>query len=162
MLDASTSFTDVVAGPYASVIGFLSATVDEVAIYRKVLTSAEIARHFVNRISPGGGSGSVPYTVAENPSIVPREGTLTVAGLPIQVTQGGRDCFSVSPQTVSLSASGGSGSLGVSALESSCGWTAGSDAAWLALDTASGSGAGQVIYTAAANTTAIVRRLTPP
>ena len=156
LLDASTSFTDVVAGPYASVIGFLSATVDEVAIYRKVLTSAEIAvTSSTGYLLAAGVAAS--RTRWQNPWIVPREGTLTVAGLPIQVTQGGRDCFSVSPQTVSLSASGGSGSLGVSALESSCGWTAGSDAAWLALDTASGSGAGQVIYTAAANTTAIVR-----
>jgi hypothetical protein len=119
-LDASTTYTDNVRPPSGFYIGTgiggpLTANVDEVAIYASVLTADRIAQHVALPVSPGGGSGRFTYTVAPNPSIEVRTGIVTVAGLDIPVTQAGRPCIDVAPETVSLASSGGSGALQVTA-----------------------------------------------
>jgi hypothetical protein len=58
--------------------------------------------------------------------------------------------YGVSPPTASVVASGGSGNIAVTTTDS-CQWTAQSNSAWLTLAGASGTGSGQVTYTAVAN-----------
>jgi hypothetical protein len=102
----------------------------------------------------GAGSGNVRYTVAANTGSQ-RTGTLTVAGTAVSFTQAAAapTCqLEVSPQTVSVGAAGNEDNIRVTASASSCGWTAVSNAPWITVGTASGSGSGNVRYTVAANT----------
>jgi hypothetical protein len=60
--------------------------------------------------------------------------------------------YSISPTSASFGASGGSGSVSVTA-PSGCSWTAGSNASWITITSgSSGSGNGTVSYSVAANT----------
>ena len=103
----------------------------------------------------GTGNGTVPYSVAANPSTSPRSGTLTVAGQTYTVTQAALSCtYSVSPTSQSVAASGGTGSTGITA-PAGCAWTGVSNnTSWLTVTSgASGSGNGTVAFSAAANPT---------
>ena len=61
--------------------------------------------------------------------------------------------YSIDPISAALPAAGGPGSVAVTASAADCGWTAVSNDAWITVDpgTASGTGAGTVNYTVAAN-----------
>jgi hypothetical protein len=59
--------------------------------------------------------------------------------------------YSISPTSASFTASGGTGSVGVTT-QSGCAWTATSGANWITFTPASGNGSGTVSYSAAANT----------
>ena len=100
----------------------------------------------------GSGGGTVTYTVTANSSTSSRTGTLTVAGQTFTVNQNGVGCtYTVSPTSAPWSASGGTGTVTVTA-PVGCGWTAASNASWLAVTAgSSGSGNGTVSYTVAAN-----------
>ena len=101
----------------------------------------------------GSGNGSVHYTIAANTSSTARNGTLTVAGQTITVTEAGGCSFAVSPTSQSLGWSGGQGSVTVTA-GSGCGWTAVSNVSWITVTSgASGTGNGTVNYTVASNNT---------
>ena len=101
----------------------------------------------------GSGNATVTYTAAANTGTTSRTGTMTVAGQTFTVTQPGAPCtFTISPTTSNFSASGGAGTVGITA-GTSCSWTATSSAAWLTISNgASGSGNGVVTYNVAANT----------
>jgi Putative binding domain, N-terminal/Viral BACON domain len=105
----------------------------------------------------GDGNGSVGFSVAANPGAA-RTGTLTIAGQPFTVMQDAvpATCtYVLSATTLSVPASAGTGSAGVTA-GSSCPWTATSNVSWIGITSgASGSGNGSVSFTIAANTGAL-------
>jgi hypothetical protein len=100
----------------------------------------------------GSGAGTVTFTVDPTPSSFPRSTTLSIAGQTFAVTQDGAPCSHVlSPSSVGLAASGGSGSFEVNTPEG-CTWSAASNDAWLHVTAgASGSGDGTVSFSADAN-----------
>jgi hypothetical protein len=102
----------------------------------------------------GSGNGAISYAVERSDNSDSREGTITVAGRTVVVTQAGTSptCVSeVSPTSESFASDGGSASVAVRA-SGSCGWEASSGASWLTItEGASGAGAGTVRYTVAAN-----------
>jgi hypothetical protein len=158
LVDGSTESTFNFHPTIPVTIGFItSGSVDEAAIYPSVLSATQVARHFVARGSTSGGNGRALFDVAANPTIEPRVGAVTVAGSVVPVTQSGRNCFDVNPQTIDLTSEGGAGTIGLLALDGACGWTAVSDASWLVLDGASGNGSADLHYTVPANGTPFTR-----
>ena len=101
----------------------------------------------------GTGLSSVNYTVAANTAAFARNGTLTVAGQTVVITQAAGSCaYSVSPTTVTVPSTGANNSISV-ITGSGCAWTAVSTASWITITSgASMSGLGSVNYTVAANT----------
>jgi len=102
----------------------------------------------------GTGSGPASFTAAANPTLSQRNGTVTVAGQTFTVTQAANTCtYSIAPTGQNVAAAGGTASTTVTASEATCAWTAVSNASWLTVDTASGTGSGPASFTAAANPT---------
>lgn len=100
----------------------------------------------------GTGNGTVNYSVAANTGTTPRTGTLTVAGQTFTVMQAAACTFAISPSSVSIPNSGGSGNVGVDTT-AGCAWTASSNAPWITITGGgSGTGDGTVNYLVAANT----------
>jgi len=99
----------------------------------------------------GTGSGSAGYTVNANNTNQQRQGTVTIAGQTLSVTQSAGTCqYQLTPQTVSVGNTGGSGTF---ELETGCAWTATSNASWVSFAPASGTGNTTISYTAEANPT---------
>jgi hypothetical protein len=97
------------------------------------------------------GSGAVSYSVAANPGPA-RTGTMTIAGQTFTVTQDSGCAFTISPTTRNHTASGGTGSVSVTASNSACAWTATGNLAWTTITAgSSGMGNGTVNYSVAAN-----------
>jgi hypothetical protein len=99
----------------------------------------------------GSGSGTVTVEIAaaSGPS---RSGTVIVAGQTVAIAQGNGCAFNISPDTQSVPASGGNGSVSVTA-SSGCSWTAKSDVSWITVTAgASGTGNGSVTFTIASST----------
>ena len=99
----------------------------------------------------GSGNGTVSFKAAatSGPS---RSGTLTIAGRTFTVTQGQGCTYAIAPDTRSLPAAGGDGTIAVTA-GSGCAWTAASNASWITISSgSSGSGNGSVGYKVAATT----------
>jgi hypothetical protein len=111
-------------------------------------------------VSPTSGtrSGTVTVAVAANASAVPRSATVTVAGQTVTITQAPVCTFTVSPTTAGpVANAGGTVSISVTVGPSGCSpstWAATSNAAFLTVSPASGTGNGAVTVTAAANTSA--------
>lgn len=106
----------------------------------------------VNSGTPASGNGSVGYTVGAN-SGGARNGTMTIAGQTFTVNQSAATgcSYSISPSSQSFGASGGTGSVGVTA-GAGCPWTATSNAAWITINSGTpGSGNGSVGYSVGAN-----------
>lgn len=99
------------------------------------------------------GGGLLRYEVAANAGAA-RTGLLTVAGTTVTITQAAAPAceFGVSPQSQSIGANGGDGSVRVETSRSSCTWTAASNVPWITLTTGNGTGNGNVRYMVAANT----------
>jgi hypothetical protein len=104
--------------------------------------------------SSGAGAGTVSFSAAANSTTGPRTGTLTIAGQTFTVTQVAAACaFSISPTSQPVPAAGGTGSTAVTTT-SGCAWSASADVGWLSITGASsGTGAGKVSFSAAANST---------
>jgi hypothetical protein len=99
----------------------------------------------------GDGPGTVTFTAAATtgPS---RTGTITIAGRTVTVVQGQGCTFSISPDSQNVPASGGSGSVSVTAA-SGCSWTARSNVPWITIRSGtSDSGNGAVAFNVAATT----------
>jgi hypothetical protein len=80
----------------------------------------------------GTGNGTVQYSVQASVALNQRIGGLTVADLPVTVTQDGIQCnFTLTPPAAVFASSGGTGSVGVNASNALCAWTAVSQAPWL-------------------------------
>ena len=99
----------------------------------------------------GSGNGSVSYNVAAN-SNAARSGSVTVAGQAVQIDQAAVSCtFQIAPVQLSFAASGGTGTVAVTA-PAGCAWSATSGVAWISITYgAAGSGGGTVGYAVAAN-----------
>jgi hypothetical protein len=101
--------------------------------------------------SSGSGPGAIAFTVAPTPGPA-RSGTLTIAGQQVTVTQSQGCGFTIAPQSASVPAAGGNGTVSVTA-GSDCSWTATSSAPWITISSgASGTGNGSVQFTVAATT----------
>ena len=66
--------------------------------------------------------------------------------------------FSLSLNSQQFTASGGTGTIAISSQAGDCGWTASSGLDWVTVSPASGSGAGSVTITVAANTASVPRQ----
>ncbi len=108
--------------------------------------------------SSGTGKGTVTYSVASNPDATIRTANLTIAGRTFTITQTGLPCvYTISPDARSFDATGGTGSVSVTALNG-CNWTAASDKTWITVTSGiSGNGNGIVEYSVSANPDAITR-----
>jgi uncharacterized protein (TIGR03437 family) len=100
------------------------------------------------------GAGSVTFVIAGNTGTLPRTGTITVGNSSFTINQTGVPCaVNLAAMSASVGAAGGTGSINVLAGDG-CSWVASTTASWITLSGASGTGNGDVNYTAAANTTA--------
>ncbi len=99
----------------------------------------------------GTGNGTVNFSVAANASTIARSATITVVDQVFTVNQAGAPCaFSILPTSQSFTASGGTGSVAVTA-QPGCAWTAMSNNAFITVTSgASGTGNGTVNYSVAA------------
>jgi hypothetical protein len=113
-------------------------------------------------VTPGSGTGAgtVNYSVAANPTGSPRTGTITIAGQPFTVTQqpATTTCtLTLDHAFQSFGSAGGAGTpIGVTATPGGCGgaWTATTSDPWITgVTPGSGTGAGTVNYSVAANPT---------
>ncbi len=103
--------------------------------------------------SNGSGAQSVGYTVAANTSTASRTGSVTIAGQAVSVTQAGQApicSYAASVTSYAFGKNGGTGKLSLTT-SSGCNWTATSNAAWLTVTPASGSGSRSVSFTASKN-----------
>lgn len=101
-------------------------------------------------VTGGSGSGSAQVQIAAAANIGPaREAVVTIAGQNLRVAQASGCTFSVSPAAHDIGGNGGGGAVSV-ATAAGCPWTASSQADWITLPR-SGTGPGQVPFTAAAN-----------
>ena len=100
----------------------------------------------------GQGTGSVSYSVAPNPATTVRRGGIVVSGERVEITQEAAACrATVSPANVSMGPSGGEVRFTIST-DDSCSWTAVSQAAWIAVESApNGTGRAEVTLRIAAN-----------
>lgn len=108
------------------------------------------------------GGGNLSVAAAENPSYLPRTGTVTVGTETFTITQAGRSTaalsFSVSPTASSASVNGANGLIAVTATPD-LPWSAASGANWLTVAAAlsSGAGNGNVVYSVSPNPTMSAR-----
>ena len=109
----------------------------------------------------GTGNGDVTYSVTANPTITPRNATMTIAGQSFDVTQAGQTCtYTLTPAGASVPAAASTGSVAVAAL-GGCAWTATSPDPWVTITSgASGTGNGTVGYSVAVNAAASPRTAT--
>lgn len=100
----------------------------------------------------GSGSGPVDFEIRENFLLGSRQGTMTVAGQTLTITQLGNCSFSITPQSKSFVSAGGTGSVNVT-VSDNCDWAAISNASWITITSGSvGIGSGSVSYSVAPNT----------
>lgn len=120
---------------------------------------------FLTILSPTtttSGSGPVSFQLTANPDATSRNGSLTIAGQTVNITQFGTGCsFSVSPGSGTISSVGGNGAVTLTASSPSCNWTAtSSDSAVLSVTTPGGSGTSPINFTVSANATTNPRTAT--
>ena len=113
----------------------------------------------------GAASGPVSYTVAANPCVAPRTGSVTVRASSLAsapqsfvVTQDGSpDSLSIAPQSVTVASAASDGRLAVTT-DPTCGWSASSYVSWLRIVAGgAGSGAGFLTYHLDENTSGATR-----
>jgi len=106
----------------------------------------------ITSANSGQGAGSVNFHVAANPDPVARNGSIAVGDQHSAVTQAAAPCqYAVTAPEDPLAGGGGNASVSVQT-NSLCNWTATSDASWVTVAPASGSGNASVRVTAAPNT----------
>src|SRR5215475_12357426 len=100
---------------------------------------------WVAELTPASGQGpaKVEVRAAANADPAPRRGTVQIGGVDVQIAQDAAPCtFVVAPLTRTVSASGGTSTITVTA-NSACAWTASSTVPWITIQsgaTASGNG----------------------
>lgn len=116
----------------------------------------------------GTGTGRVEIEVSRNDGPV-RSAALSIAGVRVEVVQDSPsgppapppappNCtFTIDSDRASFRSTGGAGSLRI-ATEPGCSWTASSQASWLSIPQAGGSGPGAVAYVVAAHTSTVSDR----
>ena len=132
-------------------------TVDALAITE---WDVEPNNSWISVVDGGNGKGSDLVTIAigENPSWLPRNGTVRIGTETFTVTQGGRTmpalAFEINPEETTASVEGANGLIGVTATPD-LPWAAASQSSWLTIysDYMSGAGNGNVAYSASPNPT---------
>jgi hypothetical protein len=109
---------------------------------------------WITGVTPNGtATGTVRFTVAANTGSA-RSGTITIAGQTFTINQAAAapaPCtYAINPVAQSIAGAGGGGSVAVTA-GPSCAWTAISNASWITVTTASGTGNGTANFVVAAN-----------
>jgi hypothetical protein len=104
----------------------------------------------------GTGTGEVTYSAAATTGPA-RSGTLQIAGNAITVTQASGCKYTIAPASQAFMTEGGSGSISVSS-GAACAWTAASQVPWVTLTNGSGTGAGTVTFSVAANAMGVPAR----
>jgi all-beta uncharacterized protein/BACON domain-containing protein len=126
-----------------------------VATNPECVWTASSQASWISGLSPqsGQGNGNISFNVAANGAATARDGQIVVNDTQLRLQQQPAACqFTVSPDEQSLPASGGSGSLNVTAL-SGCTWNAIASEPWISIDSgASGSGTGVVRFSVSQNT----------
>jgi hypothetical protein len=118
------------------------------------LASSQASWLTITSGTSGAGSRTFSFSVAPNTGTASRTGTLTIAGQVFTVTQdGAAGCaYALAPASQSMPADGGAGTISMTTT-AGCSWTAVSNAAWIAVTAgASGTDAGTIGYSVAANT----------
>jgi len=112
---------------------------------------------WINITSPasGFGNGTVLYAVRGNSNGSARQGTLTIAGQTVTVTQAGglsQNCqYSIAPLSQSPGSAGGSGSVLVATAEQ-CAWQSVANVSWITITSSpNGIGNGSLTFSVAAN-----------
>ena len=106
----------------------------------------------ITSANTGAGNGTITYAVSPNSGVPPRTGTIAIAGRTLTVTQESGCTFSIAPTSQGFAASGGSGSVGVTAANG-CNWTATGNASWVTITSGNtGNGNGTITYSVATNT----------
>jgi hypothetical protein len=105
----------------------------------------------------GTGSSTVVLSVAGNATTAQRETRVMVAGSAVTVTQAAPVvapvcAFTLAPSTVKVLAGGTTFAATLTATAPSCGWTAGANAGWISVSSASGAGTATLSVTVAATT----------
>ena len=100
----------------------------------------------------GSGNGTLYYSVASNPNVASRSGTLTVAGQTHTVNQAGMNPYSVTPSNQGYTHSGGTLIVNVVA-HGGAAWTAASETNWIQVTSnpPGGAGNGTFAYSVDAN-----------
>jgi hypothetical protein len=109
----------------------------------------------IESADPGFGNGSVFFLVRDNTTASARQGTMTIAGQTVTVTQDGGlgdDCeFLIMPLSQAVGSGGGGGSINVLASER-CAWQAVANVSWITIASSpNGIGNGSVAFSVAAN-----------
>jgi len=114
-----------------------------------VATSAS----WISSVTPSSGQGpaTVSFRVASNDGASTRDGTLTVNGEQVRVSQRAQCRYDIGPSSQNVAGSGGVGTIAITTT-GDCGWTATSRDSWISISSgASGTGNGSVAFTVAAN-----------
>ncbi len=114
--------------------------------------------------SSGIGARSIQWTASANPGVNRRSAIISVTplngiGQPFVIDQQGGSgaTISLSPSSVSLDATSGTGAIQVSATSQSLAWSAASNQTWFTIAGASGTGKGSISYSFSANPSAASR-----
>ncbi|HEY5960664.1 MAG TPA: BACON domain-containing carbohydrate-binding protein, partial [Polyangiaceae bacterium] len=98
----------------------------------------------------GTGTSLVSFTVAAQAGPA-RTATLTIGGQTFTVSQMDACTYAINPTSTSVDAAAGIASVQVTASDAACTWSVGSNAAWLASTTATGSGSQTIVIDYSAN-----------
>jgi hypothetical protein len=107
----------------------------------------------------GTGNGTVSFTVASNNNAIVQTGTMTIAGQTYTITEDAAPCaFTLDSTNVTATATGGFGSIMVTANGTNCDWTAVSNSGFITItDGTNGTGNGTVSFTVATNNTTVAQ-----
>lgn len=106
----------------------------------------------------GTGTAAISYQVAPNPNPTVRTAVITAGSQTFTVVQSAACMLTLSPPGVSVPATGGSGTVSVTANASSCDRSVSSEVPWVTISFgAGGTGSGSFGYTVAPNTTGQAR-----
>ncbi len=104
----------------------------------------------------GNGTATINYSVASNPDLTDRTGTVVVENNAYTITQKGRKCtYSLSPLSLNHGDIAAVGNFAVT-VASGCNWTAASSDSWIHTTT-SGNGSGTVTYVVDSNSSSLSR-----
>ena len=144
----SLSTTDIQAPSIAST-GSISVTAASGCSWQ---ASSNVSWVTITGSAAGSGNGSVNYSIAANTTGQPRSGTLTIAGIQVNITQETGSCtYSLSETSISAPYFAISKSITVTA-PSGCTWQASTSATWVTISSgSSGNGNGTVNISIAAN-----------
>jgi hypothetical protein len=125
-------------------------------------TASSSASWLTVSAASGTGTAALTYTATPNTATTQRSATLTVAGQPFTITQAAAAApctYSVVPAATAVPDAGATVDVALTT-GSTCGWIASSDASWLTVSAASGTGTAAFTYTATPNTATTQRSAT--